>query len=411
MPQRRPRQEPGRGNRPPRDMMSWNGEYFIDIDSSSHSGRERVPSGRVPSSEGRRNSPARKGELEKRRPRESYPSSGRTRPRPPAGGRGGGRAPSGSSAERRGSRGPAAYQRRQQKPLGKGARRALYFFVLLAVMVAALLLSVFLLFKISQVKVTGDVVYPAQEILRICDYQEGENLVFAPVKEQVNRLKKELPYIEEAQIVKRLPGTIEIRITGAKVSACLESGGAWLYLSQSGKILEKKEEPQAGVLEIRGIEPVDSSPGIVVTPADEAVAEVYREILQKIIGLDTTGRFTRLDLSDLYNISLWYEDRIEFLLGNAADLDYKIEFGLRIAADESSIGPKEHGKLDLTVASDVKRSTFTETASTAPSPAPSAAEPDSSAEGDPGGGESSDESGLSSQEGRTDDIPDSFYTG
>lgn len=400
MPQRRPKQERGRGKRSPRDMVSWDGEYFIDISSSSGSERQRVPSQRSSPSQGERRPSSQGRQTQRQRAQDAYPSSSRGRPRPT----------SGMEDRRRPPRGPEIYQRRQKKPLGKGTRRAIYFFVLLAVMAAALLLSVFLLFKISQVKVTGDQVYSPQEILRICDYEEGGNLVFAPVKDRVQRLKNELPYIEEVQILKHLPGTIEIRITGAKVGACLESGGSWLYLSQSGKILEQREEPLEGTLKIRGVQPEDSSPGTVAVPTDEAVAEVYEEILQKIIALDTAGKFTRLDLSDLYNISLWYEDRIQFLLGNAADLDYKIEFGLRIAEDENSIGSNERGKLDLTVASDVKRSTFTETAETPEPVTPGGGEPNSGKE-DPGNGESSQENGASSQEGRTDDIPDTFFTG
>ena len=49
----------------------------------------------------------------------------------------------------------------------------------------------------------------------------------------------------------------------------------------------------------------------------------------------------------------------KFLLGNAADLAYKVEFGYKIASDPKSIGTQETGTLDLTVANDVKRSTFT----------------------------------------------------
>ena len=58
---------------------------------------------------------------------------------------------------------------------------------------AAVLLCVFLLFRVAQIEVTGDQVYSASDILKICGYETGDNLVFLPTKEQEEQLERELP--------------------------------------------------------------------------------------------------------------------------------------------------------------------------------------------------------------------------
>ena len=143
--------------------------------------------------------------------------------------------------------------------------------------------------------------------------------------------------------------------------------------------------------------------------SDANVETVFRQIMAKLVELDAVNKFTKLDLSDLYNIRIWYEGRIQFLLGNAADLAYKVEYGYKIASDPKSIGTQETGTLDLTVANDVKRSTFTadkpgENNSASSAGGDSGTVPDSSSNDSSGEGDTSDD-------GRDGGIPDDYFTG
>lgn len=363
-----------RDARPSKGRDPWEGEYFIDIQSDSR-GRPRPAAGNRPASKkgsvpakGRGSKAQSRGDPGRRsgqngRPVERQPAGGRPQspPRRPLGSPG--KRPAQGRERKSQGRPPAGrqYQRRQKKPLGKKARAALGIFTFFATLTAFALLCVFLLFRVSRVEVKGDMIYDEQEILKLCGYQEGENLVFASVEDRQKRLEKELPYIETAKITKHLPGTIRVEITGAKLGACLENGGSWLYLSETGKILDRKAEAPEGVMQVVGIVPKNSALGEPLQLADENQEAAYQEIMKQIVELDAAARFTRLDLTDIYNLRLWYEDRIEFRLGSAADLAYKVGFGYDTVSDtvHKYIGQEEHGVLDLSVAKEVNRSTFT----------------------------------------------------
>ena len=402
--------EKGRGSDP------WQDEYFIDLGASSsaerNSGRQKAkgrPSVRNPSYSGRDGTAP--GRRPARRPGDSAPARPSVRPPRPEYGESdrARRKPGGGESRRRPAPAPARKRRKQKKPMSKKGRAVVYLLTFFGVLTSAVMLCVFLLFRVAQIEVTGDQVYSASDILKICGYETGDNLVFLPTKEQEEQLERELPYIEKAEVRKRLPGTLEISVTAAKVGACIESGGSWLYLSENGKLLERQDKPMAGVMQIVGVTPEDSTLGTGLKLSDANVETVFRQIMAKLVELDAVNKFTKLDLSDLYNIRIWYEGRIQFLLGNAADLAYKVEFGYKIASDPKSIGTQETGTLDLTVANDVKRSTFTadkpgENNSASSAGGDSGTVPDSSSNDSSGEGDTSDD-------GRDGGIPDDYFTG
>jgi len=283
----------------------------------------------------------------------------------------------------------------------KGVRRLLMLGTILAMLVVTCVLAISLLFKISEITVTGDVVYQTQDILNLCDYKVGDNLFFISTADRVKKLKAQLPYIEDVEIRRHIPGTLEIHITGTQVACCIYADGSWLYVSGEGKILEMQAEPREGVMRIEGIAPQNPQVGAQVELEDEGVKEAYSVILAKIVELGAWGEFTRLDITDPYNITLWYQDRVECKLGNAAELDYKVQFGYKLL-QEGHIGPEETGVLDLSYA-DVRRAGFTaqpidllkSEASGGDGPEDG---PDSGASGEEDDGETSG--------GRGDDIPD-----
>ena len=97
-----------------------------------------------------------------------------------------------------------------------------------------------------------------------------------------------------------------------------------------------------------------------------------------------------------------YQDRIEFQLGSALELDYKIELGCRAL---EKLEPGERGILNLAYANDTKRAVFTAgeiglAPAQTPEPThdPAGDEPGSSPDSDPGG----DEPDQDAPEGDTD---------
>ena len=120
-----------------------------------------------------------------------------------------------------------------------GARQAVNFVTLLAMAAVTAFVCVFLLFKVRTIEVTGDQVYDPSAILELCGYQEGDNLALLTTGEQEAALEEQLPYVEDAQILRHFPSGLEIHITAAQQAACVQSGSQWFIISGKGKILEE----------------------------------------------------------------------------------------------------------------------------------------------------------------------------
>ncbi|MCH5352888.1 MAG: FtsQ-type POTRA domain-containing protein [Acutalibacter sp.] len=246
----------------------------------------------------------------------------------------------------------------QPRKRKSGVRKPVVFFLALIMTTATAILAIFLLFKISDIQVTGDVLegHSDEEIIRIADCRIGGNLVFLSTGKSEKDLKTQIPYIQEVKLIRHLPNTLEIRVKAAQVAACVSGGSGWLCVNEDGKVLETRGSPQDGILQILGLTPPETEPGTVLQLEDSIAQTACTTILRTLQGLGLTGEFTRADLSDLSDIRLIYQNRIEFQLGSTLELDYKIELGCRAL---EKLGSNERGIMNLALSGDTKRAVFT----------------------------------------------------
>lgn len=409
----------------------WEDE-FQDLSSFSQPASTRRPgtvSERPPS---RRISPERRPSP----PRDSRPGTGRTSSRPASSGK---RRPAGRQEpeweipewEVSGGRNkrqqdervprkpppkkPISRPGKVKRTMGKAVRRTLAFLTILIMVAVTAVLAVFLLFKVSHIQVTGDFIegYDNETIIDISGCEVGDNLFFLTTSDKEARICEQLPYVGKAKIRRHLPGTLEIQITATHAAACVFSGGNWLYIDGSGKILELRDQPQNGLLQIQGVSSTNTLPGQLLTPEDPDFLYACNTIITALRDREMLGDFTSLNLTNLFDIRLIYQNRIEFLLGGVSDLSYKVDFGCRSLSEQSDTA---RGVFDLINAGKTKRATFTEGEIGAPIAAVTTPNPESS---EPGA--QSDSSGMvdnpSDSEApldnsyRDEGIPDHPFTG
>lgn len=236
--------------------------------------------------------------------------------------------------------------------------------VMLAMLLGTGFLAESLLFRVTTIRVTGDQVYSDEDIVKICGFKTGDNLLLLPVSDREKRLESQLPYIAEADITRKVPGTVQIEITAARGLCSIQSGADWYVVAAGGKVLEINPQPKEGLMQVLGVTPKPAKAGEVLELENGEASEVFREILDAIKRLgDGEGsaaeEFTRIDLTNLFDIRLWYQDRVECLLGSTGQLEYKITYGYGNLTDEKGIKPEESGVLDLTYLPTKKASYFT----------------------------------------------------
>ena len=145
----------------------------------------------------------------------------------------------------------------------------------MAAVVAAVVLSMVLFFRVRSVEVTGSAYYTADEIRAACGVAQGDNLLTLSRARIAGNIMAELPYVSTVQVTRRLPDTLELTVTEYDVTyAAQGADGASYLITADGKITEKIDETAArGHIAVTGLQLADPVVGQQLTVAgDDDVA-------------------------------------------------------------------------------------------------------------------------------------------
>lgn len=300
--------------------------------------------------------------------------------------------------------------RKRKKPMSLFKRRLLIVLALLGMIAVTVFLAESLLLRVTEIKVTGDEIYAQEDILKLCGVREGDNLLLIPASDREQKLESQLPYISRAKITRKIPGTVIIEITASRGVCSIESGGAWYVIAGDGKVLETCPGPKEGLMQVLGVTVQSAKVGETLVLDNEEASTVFTEIVGIIDRLGENGQsaaseFTKMDLTNLYDMRLWYQDRIECILGSNIQLDYKLTYGYGILTHpdpKKRIGEDKNGSLDLSYLPTKRAAYFTPNEGS-PGARPTVA-PDGTVPDEPA-------ATATPEPGRGDGIPDGPFTG
>lgn len=202
------------------------------------------------------------------------------------------------------------------------------FFLVVVAMI--FVLSVF--FRISDIRVEGNVHYSDEEIIRAIDIEEGDNLFFFDRFAALSRVFAKLPYVEEVSVERSLPNKVIITVTESQALAYIALGDEMWTIDHSCKILGKAtDEEVSGIIPIRGIDPGTLLIGepLQTADGDTALVEYLAEILYQMEARDLYQQVKWIDLSDKSNVQFRYGEKYNVKLGSAGNTEYK--FGMLVS--------------------------------------------------------------------------------
>lgn len=293
-------------------------------------------------------------------------------------------------------------QPKPKKHLPKKLRVFLTVFGFFCALLITAFVGIFLVFKVDNVELTGDQLYSKEDIMKACDYSFGDNLFFLSTTDKEQQLPIKLPYIGSASITRKIPGTITISLTAAVPAGQFQNGEEYILVDDTGKVLDKLTQLREGVMQVVGAESGEQNYGkpVNLTEADKEAA--YKQIMEQLKTDEAILEITRLDLTDVHNISMIYQNRITMNLGGAADIAYKIQFGINVIRNR--LAPAAKGTLGLELSPETGKTSFAEDRSKAE---------ETPAEETPAGENTTPEKkyNFASNPDRGSDIPDTPYTG
>ena len=205
--------------------------------------------------------------------------------------------------------------------------------------------------------------YTAEEVIAASGIHLDDNLLSLSKATVASRIHAALPYVNQIQIKKQLPGTVIITISEFEITYGIQDEtGAWWLMSREGRILEPaNEQTIRDHLLIKGMPIQVPQVGDWFKPAAtegadmSEIASKQKVVLELIPELEEAPFFKEIvsiDVSTSYNLTLWYGTRYEIRLGTVEKLDYKFRFLEATLADKEI--QRRSGTIDLTFNEDNK---------------------------------------------------------
>jgi len=216
--------------------------------------------------------------------------------------------------------------------------------------VVALVLGLSVFFKVETIAVSGASVYSIDAVQEASGIQPGDNLLTFSHARAAAKIKAELNYVNSVRFGIKLPDTVNIIIDEAEVVYAIKNQeGTWWLMNSTGRLIEQTGNAKAkNYTQILGVTVSDPMPNeqavatesaaltetdpntheTIMVPVSVTGAQRLNAALQIVRALeanDIVGDAASVDVTRLEDIILWYGSRYQVNLGDAANLDYKID--------------------------------------------------------------------------------------
>ena len=221
--------------------------------------------------------------------------------------------------------------------------------VLLAVVVmcVGLVLVFSLFFKINTITISGDKVYSDKMVADKSGIEMGENLFKVNGEKLTEKLSKDLPYIKSVTVERKLPDTIIINVEAGKEVAAITTKKGFVLLDETGKVLDKNASIlKENVAVVNNVKLKEYIEGEKVILTDEKKTETLIKLFEAIKNADMQ-LLTEIDLKNVNDIKIKYDDRITFAVGSLTNIETKLARGVAALEKENEINAYSEGTLDL----------------------------------------------------------------
>ncbi len=212
--------------------------------------------------------------------------------------------------------------KRKRRNAGGFILSLLTFFIVVGAIVTSL--TVFL--KVSEIEVSGTTRYDAKDIIKTSGIEVGDNMILLNKFEVADRILEEYPYIERIKIRRRFPDKFTFEITERVPSAYVMSGETRWLIDKYAYIVELVEnDTEIKLPKITGVSVLSPRLGEQLKLENEDQLPVLCEVLTSVSVAELTEKINRIEIEKLYDLNLVYDSRFMVNLGDTTSLSQKIE--------------------------------------------------------------------------------------
>lgn len=217
-----------------------------------------------------------------------------------------------------------------------------------AMILAGVILSLFVFFKIETIEIVGDTKYNDSEILEASGLAKGDNLLRFSASARAERITTKLPYILSVKIKRNLPSKLVIEVTPVTAVAAIKTNNGYLIVNSEAKVLEKSSYYSGCVIIGPEADYDKSLPGKTVVTENRSGYDQMSILVRCLDKLSLIQKINVIDMSSPLDISFIYGGRVKATLGTVSDCDYKLEMFKEVVEKRES--ENFVGKIDLSKA-------------------------------------------------------------
>jgi len=224
----------------------------------------------------------------------------------------------------------------------------LVLFIIAVLFICVGIVLVFsLFFKINIISVKGENIYSDKMVTEKSGVEFGSNLFRVNEEQLSEKLSEELPYIKGVTLERKLPDTLVINVHSTKEVAAFADKGAFVLIDETGKVLDKDSSVLSeNVPVVTGVRLYKITEGKQIELTSDAKTKALVSLLQSVKKAEFE-LLTEINLKNIDDIKIIYDDRITLEVGSLDNIDTKLARGLAALEKENEINSYSRGTLDL----------------------------------------------------------------
>lgn len=237
------------------------------------------------------------------------------------------------------------YKKRVRR--NKLKRKLLLAVLIIFVITMILLYAPFM--KIKSINCVGNEKVLSEEIIASSQIFKGNNIFRINKNRAINKIE-DIPYIKNVSIDRKLPSSINIIVEECKVCGYILDNKKYIYIDENGKVLEVSDKiPETTAAVVNGVKLTKSNINEACEFKNKKQFHALTDIMFVIVNSRFNGMVTAIEISDVKNITVTVNNKLDIIVGDVENLDYKINFLASGAYD--SLGSTRSGILDVSYGS------------------------------------------------------------
>lgn len=207
------------------------------------------------------------------------------------------------------------------------------------------------IFVVRSITVNGAGTYTTEQILEASGISEGMNLYSFRASTVEKNITLRCPYIGNVEVDRDIPNRMTITVEEESPMYYAVVFGEYKLLSQNLRVLDEvpsKEDVPEGVIKLKLPAVSYSVEGRVIKFADEKRERSVRSVLTIAADSGIREKLTMIDLRDQFDMSMVCSGKQKLMVGNEADLEYKLKIAEKILENEMFESDSKY-KIDFTV--------------------------------------------------------------